>query len=138
MADRFLAEYNHHGSGNPAASKPVVVKPIQPGENAGNKDKRADKKRKMDEKALRATTSPVQLSAGATGSGNKTPQGLCYSFACNFFSVPNQKGCTFVGSGNEHPPLLPPHAGQDNIKGNDASMSSVPLRDKLIQQINDA
>jgi hypothetical protein len=142
MADRFLAEYKQHGCSNPPVSKPVVVKPVQPGATNGDKDKdkRTEKKRKRDEKTLRSTASAAQASAGASGSGSKATRGLCYSFACKFFSVPNHKGCTFVGCSNEHPSWSLPMttAEKDKIKGDVGPMSNVPLRDKLIQAIDDA
>jgi hypothetical protein len=140
MADRFLAEYKQHGCSNPPAPKPAAVKPVQPKENTGDKDKGGDKKRKRDDKATKGTTTAALSSAGATGSGSKTPRGLCYSFACKFFSVHNHKGCTFVGCSNEHPSwsLLTTPVEKDKIKGDVGPMPNVPLRDKLIQAIDDA
>ena len=140
MADRLLAAYKQHGCSNPPTSKPAAVQPVQPGAKAGDKDKSADKKRKRDEKAARAATSAAQSSAGASGGGSKNPRGLCYSFACKFFSVPNHKGCTFAGCSNEHPSWSLPMTTveKDKIKGDVAPMSNVPLRDKLIQAIDDA
>jgi hypothetical protein len=138
MADRFLAEYKQHGCSNPPAPKPAPVKP--PGAKAADKDKSADNKRKREEKAAKAATTGAQPAAGSSGGGSKNPRGLCYSFACKFFSVPNHKGCTFVGCSNEHPPWSLPMttAEKDKIKGDVATMSNVPLRDKLIQAITDA
>jgi hypothetical protein len=143
MADRFLTAYKQHGCSNPPAPKPVAVQPVQSGAKAGDKDKSADNKRKREEKAAKAakaTTAGAQPSAGASGGGNKTPRGLCYSFACKFFSVPNHKGCTYLGCGNEHPPWSLPMttAEKDKIKGDVAPMSNVPLREKLLQAIDDA
>jgi hypothetical protein len=57
MADRFLAEYKQHGCSNPPAPKPAAVKPVQPKENTGDKDKGGDKKRKRDDKATKGAGS---------------------------------------------------------------------------------
>ena len=103
-------------------------------------DKAKEKaKRKREEKV--AKTVAAQTATGGTGSGSKTPRGLCFAFACKFFSVTNHKGCTYNPCYNEHPTTwsLPMTDGEkDRIKGLCAPLNNVNLRDKLIQAITDA
>jgi len=140
MADRTLTEFKQHGCSNPAALKPVADKTAKVVAGATDVDKTKEKaKRKREEKATRTVT--AQTAAGGSNGGSKTPRGLCFAFACKFFSVLNHKGCTYNPCHSEHPSTwsLPmADAEKDRIKGLCATMMNVNLRDKLIQAITDA
>jgi hypothetical protein len=138
MGDRTLAEFKQHGCSNPPSLKPVAEKLPKVVAGAADKETGKDKKRKREEQAAR--TAVAQSSAGGSTSGSKNPRGLCFAFACKFFSVPNHKGCTFNPCRNEHPAwTLPMSDGEkDKIKGVVTPMTNVQLREKLLQAITDA